>query len=95
MRIFIKFLAHATPGYHNDEVPAFVMSEKHFLPKRHYPAFFLPRFLSGPAYLASGNLVARLYNCSLHTPYLNLEDVFTTGICANEKLGLQLSHDSR
>ena len=71
------------------------MSDKHFLPKRHYPDFHLPEFLSGPAYIFSGNLVSDLYDCALQTDYINLEDVFTTGLCARRKLGLTLTHDSR
>ena len=27
------------------------------------------------------------------TPLINLEDVFLTGLCANEQLGLQLTHN--
>ena len=29
----------------------------------------------------------------LRTPLINLEDVFLTGLCANQQLGLELTHD--
>ena len=71
------------------------MSSKHYLPRPHYPAYHIPEFLSGPAYVLSGSVVPDLYACALSTEYINLEDVYTTGLCANQKLGLTLTHDSR
>ena len=51
------------------------------------------RFLSGTGYVFSSSLVGILYKCALRTPYLNLEDVFLTGLCATTQLGLQLTHN--
>ncbi|XP_016984090.2 beta-1,3-galactosyltransferase 5 [Drosophila rhopaloa] len=41
-----------------------------------------PYFTTGPAYLLTGDIVHPLYVRSLDTPFLKLEDVFTTGIVA-------------
>lgn len=47
-----------------------------------------PNYLSGTAYVISGNLVKKLLNTAIETPYFHLEDVYITGICA-KKLGVR------
>ncbi|XP_017060502.1 beta-1,3-galactosyltransferase 5 isoform X2 [Drosophila ficusphila] len=47
-----------------------------------YAKKIFPYFTTGPAYLITGDIVHDLYIRSLKTPFLKLEDVFTTGIVA-------------
>lgn len=79
-------------GYRYDDIgPIRDTRSKWYLPEWLYPAVRFPSFLSGTAYLFSGSLVPRLYATALNTPYINLEDVFLTGLVASERLGLRLT----
>jgi len=59
----------------------------------HSPLNIFPKFLSGTGYVFTGNLVPSLYSCTLKTPFINLEDVFLTGLCATTQLALKLTHN--
>ncbi|CAD6999156.1 uncharacterized protein LOC101462293 [Ceratitis capitata] len=50
-----------------------------------------PPFTTGPAYLITSDAIHSLYERSLHQVYLKLEDVFTTGIVA-QQLGIKRVH---
>lgn len=44
-----------------------------------------PNFLAGgPGYVMAMDTAAKLYKASMEVPYLHLEDVFLTGICAEK-----------
>ncbi|XP_067139658.1 beta-1,3-galactosyltransferase 1-like [Centruroides vittatus] len=55
---------------------------KWFMPVETFPNYFYPDFLAGPAYLFTGDCAPILYEESLKTVPLHLEDVFVTGILA-------------
>ncbi|XP_051166087.1 beta-1,3-galactosyltransferase 1-like [Leptopilina boulardi] len=61
---------------------------KYYVPIIQYKFSEYPPFVTGPAYLISGNSIHRLHKESLNTIFLKLEDVFLTGIVA-EKLGIK------
>ncbi|XP_042894138.1 beta-1,3-galactosyltransferase 5-like [Penaeus japonicus] len=48
-----------------------------------YKLDYYPPFVLGPAYIVSGNAVDRLLKYASHTPFLWLEDVYTTGLVAS------------
>ena len=47
-----------------------------------YPLVTFPAYMSGTAYVLSGNIPSRLLMTSQHLPYIPIEDVFITGILA-------------
>ncbi|XP_041452277.1 beta-1,3-galactosyltransferase 5-like isoform X1 [Drosophila obscura] len=55
---------------------------KYFVSHKSYSGMQYPPFTTGPAYLLTGDIVHELYMQSLHTYYMQLEDVFITGIVA-------------
>lgn len=70
-------------GYQYSGVKAYRCSDaKYFLPRRLHGTDTLPPFLSGTAYVVSRAAVAPLLHHATITPYINLEDVFTTGLVA-------------
>ncbi|XP_071548968.1 beta-1,3-galactosyltransferase 1-like [Panulirus ornatus] len=48
-----------------------------------YPEEWFPPFVLGPAYVVGRDAVRRLVQYASHTPFLPLEDVFTTGLVAH------------
>ncbi|KAF5285708.1 hypothetical protein FQA39_LY16514, partial [Lamprigera yunnana] len=58
-------------------------SKYYISPQQYKPAVF-PDFTTGPAYLLPGRLAQELYAASLNHTYFKLEDVFLTGIVAND-----------
>ena len=48
-----------------------------------------PHFIAGPGYLMTNNFIDELLAVSRSKPFLHLEDVFITGICAREVNGLK------
>lgn len=58
-------------------------SKYYISPQQYKPAVF-PDFTTGPAYLLPGRLAKELYAASLNHTYFKLEDVFLTGIVAND-----------
>lgn len=71
--------------------PVADVTSKWYSPYYLFPFEMYPPYLSGTAYLMSLNVVHRLYNISLQTPFFHLEDVYITGICAN-KTGVKRTH---
>ncbi|VEN57901.1 unnamed protein product [Callosobruchus maculatus] len=59
------------------------MSKYYISPQQYKPPVF-PDFTTGPAYLLPANLAKELYVTALNHTYFKLEDVFVTGIVANE-----------
>ncbi|KAH8412177.1 hypothetical protein KR009_000353 [Drosophila setifemur] len=64
---------------------------KYYVSTAQFAGDTFPFFTTGPAYILPRNIVYALYKRSLATPYLKLEDVFTTGIVA-ESLGIWRVH---
>ncbi|XP_017125126.1 beta-1,3-galactosyltransferase 1 [Drosophila elegans] len=62
-----------------------------YVPKYMFEGLQFPMYLSGTGYLLSMDVVLRLYEESLTTSLVHLEDVFVTGICA-ERAGIQRRH---
>ena len=75
-------------------VPNRDSSHKHYLPSKFYPLNIFPKHLSGSGYVLSMSVVPILYECMLRTPFMNLEDVMLTGLCATTQMGLKLSDNA-
>lgn len=58
-------------------------SKYYISPQQYKPAVF-PDFTTGPAYLLPAKIAKELYVAALNHTYFKLEDVFVTGIVANE-----------
>ena len=58
-------------------------SKYYVSPNQYQPPVF-PDFTTGPAYLMTGDVVHDLYTAALGKTYLKLEDVFITGIVAQD-----------
>lgn len=65
-------------------VPILDTSSKWYTPVYMFSGSVFPNYLSGTGYVMSMDVAARLYNASLVTPIFHLEDVYLTGICAEE-----------
>lgn len=52
----------------------------------------LPKYLSGAAYIMSTDVVPHLYKTCLKTKYIQIEDVFITGVCADAASIPKYSH---
>ena len=86
-------LDYAIIGHVMHTVPIRDPASKWFLPIEFYPLNIFPAFTSGTAYIFTGSLVNSFLHCVLRTPFINLEDVFLTGLCATTQLGLRLTHN--
>lgn len=84
---------YALIGHVMNSVPIRDPESKWYLPPTFYPLNIFPTFLSGTGYVFTGSLVPSLYDCALKTPFINLEDVFLTGLCATTQLALRLTHN--
>ncbi len=73
-------------------VPIRDVNHKLYLPSRFYPLNIFPKHLSGSGYVLSMSIVPLLYECMLRTPYMNLEDIMLTGLCATTQMGLSLTN---
>jgi hypothetical protein len=62
----------------------YVMSVQEFAPE------VLPDFMTGPAYVVSGQLIRPMFEAALKEHWIPLEDVFITGIVASQRLGVYL-----
>ena len=69
-------------------------NSKYYTPIEEYPERFFPTYCSGVAYIIKSNVVAELHKASLQAKYLTMEDVFLTGIVANQ-IGISLLHEGR
>lgn len=83
---------YALIGAVQNSIPIRDPTSKWYLPPTFYPLNIFPKFLSGTGYVFSGSLSTPLYHCAIKTPFINLEDVFLTGLCATTQLGLRLTH---
>merc|ERR1712173_422302 len=72
-------------------VPIRDTTHKLYLPSKFYPLNIFPRHISGSGSVVSMSIVPLLYECMLRTPFMNLEDVMLTGLCATTQMGLQLT----
>lgn len=63
-------------------VPERNWTAKWYVPKSQYPGKWFPDYLSGTAYAMTADVVPKLYHAALKKPFLIMEDVFVTGICA-------------
>lgn len=61
---------------------------KYYVSEAQYKLPVFPDFTTGPAYLFSSDIVQNLYEGALNQTYLQLEDVFLTGIVA-QTLGIK------
>lgn len=59
-------------------------SSKWFVPEVQFKEEFFPDYLSGTSYAMSRDAVPKLLEASYDVPFLVLEDVFITGLCANK-----------
>jgi len=65
-------------------VPVRNPKSKYFISEEQYSESSYPAFVTGPSYLVSKQAVTRLYEAALEHPFLHLEDVFLTGIIAEQ-----------
>ena len=70
------------------------LESKFYLPPSVYSPEVFPSYLQGLAYILTGSLLQPIYSCTLRTPLIPFEDAFLTGLCATQRLGLVLTHDS-
>jgi len=59
-------------------------SSKYFVSTQQYRHALFPDFTTGPAYLMTNDVIHDLYITALDKTYLKLEDVYTTGIVAQD-----------
>ena len=85
---------YALIGSVMETIPIRDPQSKYYLPPNLYPLNKFPKFLHGTGYILTGSLAVPLYNCALRTPFINLEDVFITGLCGTTQLGLRLTHNA-
>ncbi|XP_036345215.1 uncharacterized protein LOC118754446 [Rhagoletis pomonella] len=64
---------------------------KYYVSTDQFSQPLFPPFTTGPAYLLTSDVIHMLYEKCLHQVYLKLEDVFTTGIVA-QQLGIKRVH---
>lgn len=57
---------------------------KWYVPKEQFAADVFPDYLSGTGYVISRDVVPKLFEVSATLPFLVMEDVFITGLCASE-----------
>ena len=57
-------------------------SSKYYRPPSKYNNFMYPTYISGTAYVISGDFVRDLYCATARTELFWLEDVYITGMCA-------------
>lgn len=54
--------------------------------REQYSADTYPVYITGPAYLITGDIISKLYRATFDVPYFFIEDIFITGL-AREKIG--------
>lgn len=59
-------------------------SAKWFVPKNQFEGDTFPDYLSGTAYVMSRDVAPKLLEASATIPFLVMEDVFITGLCASQ-----------
>ncbi|CAO1432117.1 unnamed protein product [Diamesa hyperborea] len=68
---------------------------KFYIPHWLYGKEKLPSYIDGPAYLIPSVKARKMYEAAMDVPLLNLEDVYFTGLVANNHLGFYLDHEKR
>jgi hypothetical protein len=69
-------------------------SSKWYTPTDLYPQATYPDYVSGSAYVISGDLIQDLYGSTRWVPFFWVEDIYITGLCAG-KLNASLVHNSK
>ncbi|XP_037090518.1 beta-1,3-galactosyltransferase 5-like [Pollicipes pollicipes] len=64
---------------------------KYYLSPQAFPGKYLPDFMTGPAYMLTGDLVSSLHKAALSAVFLPLEDVLVTGV-VGEQLKVRRVH---
>ncbi|KAF0314532.1 Beta-1,3-galactosyltransferase 2 [Amphibalanus amphitrite] len=67
------------------------VKSKYYLSPESFAGKYLPDFVTGPAYVMTGDLVKPLYQATLDAKFLTLEDVLVTGVVA-DKLHIKRVH---
>ncbi|CAG9854127.1 unnamed protein product [Phyllotreta striolata] len=57
-------------------------TSKWYCPTYMYNGTYFPNFLSGTGYVMSMDVTRKLYNSAMTIPFIHLEDVYFTGLCA-------------
>ena len=57
---------------------------KYYLSHESFKGDYLPDFVTGPAYVMTGDLVEPLYHATLNARFIRLEDVLVTGVLADK-----------
>ncbi|XP_015904382.1 beta-1,3-galactosyltransferase 5 [Parasteatoda tepidariorum] len=81
-------------GYvHKEALPYRSPDEKYYISEEDFPKQKFPPYASGSAYMSTGNTASQLYEASKTVkPFLSLEDIFVTGLCA-EDIDAMLFHE--
>ncbi|XP_061194219.1 beta-1,3-galactosyltransferase 5-like [Saccostrea echinata] len=66
---------------------------KWYVSKKQYPKDKYPSYISGTAYIITGDIMSALFNTTKYLPSLFIEDVYITGIC-REAVGAKAVHVS-
>ena len=61
---------------------------KWYVSREQYSKDRYPPYISGTAYVMTGDIISALYNSTRHVPLLFIEDVYITGIC-REQIGAE------
>lgn len=72
-------------------VPFRNKGSKWYVSREQYPKDRYPTYISGTAYVITGDIISALYNSTLYVPSLFIEDVYLNGIC-REKIGAEAIH---
>ncbi|KAG8181674.1 hypothetical protein JTE90_019213 [Oedothorax gibbosus] len=74
-------------------VPTRIPSEKHYVSEEDFPEEEFPPYADGSAHVTTGPTAMQLYGASQRvTPFLPLEDIFITGLCADD-IDAKLVHE--
>ncbi|XP_013387972.1 uncharacterized protein LOC106157012 [Lingula anatina] len=68
-------------GMHN-KIPVVLREGRWGVSREVFPYPYFPRYLAGPAYLMSGDVVNRLFETAKRVPLVPIEDAYITGILA-------------
>lgn len=69
----------------------FPLSKWH-ISREQYKEDVFPDYISGPAYVISGDILDKLYFATKKVPYIFLEDVYLTGICRKHINAIAVGH---
>lgn len=72
-------------------VPFRDKGSKWYVSREQYPKDKYPTYISGTAYVITGDIISALYNSTLYVPSLFIEDVYLNGLC-REKIGAEAIH---